>query len=61
MKGVLDEDRRLTCDEVAESVGISHGSAPEIITRHLKNEMDCHKVGAALPDARSNARKGMAC
>ena len=36
VKKVLDEDRRLTCDEVAESVGISHGSAHEIITRHLK-------------------------
>ena len=36
VKGVLDEDRRLTYDEVAESVGISHGSAHEIITRHLK-------------------------
>ena len=32
MKEVLDEDRRLTCDEAAESVEISHGSAPEIIT-----------------------------
>ena len=36
VKEVLDEDRRLTCDEVAESVGISHMSAHEIITRHLK-------------------------
>ena len=34
VKEVLDEDRRLTCDEVAESVGISHGSAHEIITHH---------------------------
>ena len=36
VKEVLDEDRRLTCDEVAESVRISHGSAHEIITLHLK-------------------------
>ena len=36
VKEVLDEDRRLTCDEVAEGVGISHRSALEIITRHLK-------------------------
>ena len=36
VKEVLDEDRRLTCDEVAESVRISHGSAHEIITRHFK-------------------------
>ena len=36
VKEVLDEDRWLPCDEVAESVGISHGSAHEITTRHLK-------------------------
>ena len=36
VKEVLDEDRRLTCDEAAESVEISHGSAHEIITRHFK-------------------------
>ena len=36
MKEVFDEGRRLTCGEVVESVGISHGSAHEVITRHLK-------------------------
>ena len=36
VKVVLNEDRRLTCDEVVESIGISHGSPHEIITRHLK-------------------------
>ena len=30
------KDRKLTCDEVAESVGISHWSVHEIITPHLK-------------------------
>ena len=32
VKEVPDEDRRLTCDVVAESVGISHRSAHEIRT-----------------------------
>ena len=36
VKEFLDEDRSLTCDEVTESFGISHGSANEIITRNLK-------------------------
>ena len=35
-EGILHKDKKLTCVEVAESVGISHGSAHEIITRHLK-------------------------
>ena len=47
VKEVLDEGRRLICD-VAESVGINHGSAHEIITRQLI--MDCRKVGAAPID-----------
>ena len=46
MKEDLNEDRRLTCDEVAEGVGISQGSSHEIITRHLKMRQI-----AALPDA----------
>ena len=36
VKEVFDEDRRLTYDEVAGSVGISHRSDYQIITRHLK-------------------------
>lgn len=36
IKELLDEDRRYTCEELAENVGISHGSAHTILTRHLK-------------------------
>lgn len=36
VKELLKEDRRYTCDELAESVGISHGSIYTILTRHLK-------------------------
>lgn len=36
VKELLDEDRRYTCEELAESVGISHGSVHTILTRHLK-------------------------
>ena len=32
----MDEDRRYTCDEFAEKVGISHGSVYTILTKHLK-------------------------
>ena len=36
IKILLDEDRRYTCEELAESIGISHGSAHTILTRHLR-------------------------
>ena len=36
IKELLDEDRRYTCEELAECIGISHGSAHTILTRHLK-------------------------
>ena len=36
IKILLDEDRRYTCEELAESIGISHGSAHTTLTRHLK-------------------------
>ena len=36
IKGLIDEDRRYTCEDLAKSIGISHGSAHTILTRHLK-------------------------
>ena len=36
IKLLLDEDQRYACEELAESIGISHGSAHTILTRHLK-------------------------
>ena len=36
IKILLDEDRRYTCEELAESIGISHGLVHTILTRHLK-------------------------
>ena len=36
VKELLDEDRRYTCDEIAQSLDISHGSVYTILTRHLK-------------------------
>ena len=32
---VLQNDRRITCDEIAHEVGISHGSVYTILTRRL--------------------------
>ena len=36
IKGLLDDDRRYTCEELAESIGIIHESAHTISIRHLK-------------------------
>ena len=36
VKERLNEDRRYTCDELAERIDISHGSVYTISTRHLK-------------------------
>ena len=36
IKGLLDEDRRCMREELAESIGISHGSTNTILTRHFK-------------------------
>lgn len=35
VRDLLNSDRRLTCDEIARELGISHGSAYSIITKHL--------------------------
>lgn len=34
-RDLLNSDRRLTCDEIAHELGISHGSAHTIVTKHL--------------------------
>ena len=36
MKGILEEDRCYTCEELAESIGIIHGPAHSILIKHLK-------------------------
>ncbi|XP_053398245.1 histone-lysine N-methyltransferase SETMAR-like [Mercenaria mercenaria] len=36
VKKLLDDDRRYTYEELAEGVGIAHGSVHTILTRHLK-------------------------
>ena len=51
IKGLLDEDRRYTCEELAESIGISHGCN---FDKTFENAMGCSQMGTSLFDACSD-------
>ena len=54
IKQILDTDRRLTCEEIANNVGIRHGSVSNI----LSNKLRMRRVAARwVPDCLMDEQK----
>lgn len=61
VRQILETDRRLTCDEVAREVGISHGSVYTILTGKLNmRRVAARWVPHALTDEQKQARVDIA-
>ena len=57
VRGLLEEDRRLTCEELAEFAGVSAGSVHTILTKHLKKRKKFSKwVPHLLTDGQKHQR-----
>ncbi len=58
VRALLDENRRSTIGDVAEELGISHGSAHLVVHDKLGMKMALCKMGASTVGARTEAGKG---
>ena len=57
MQSLVEEDRRVTIDEIANAVGISHGSPFSILTEDLcLSKLSAHWVPKALQENQLNQR-----